>query len=211
MILEHEEITVDFFDKFPKDVKKVLLYLSGGADSALILYILSKLDVEIYPLHGYEVSQPELDSITAVNNVVDWVRHKSPDATIHKPFIYPMHQGSETKYYYLKPARKYFEQRHGVYHIIFGTSQGMDDDPRPINHRGSMAGEELSNISWDDILAPWKKVNKKFIAAQYRKLGLEELSHITNSCITSTKEPCRECWWCKERYWAFGSYDGGIQ
>lgn len=211
MILEHNETTVDFFDKFPKDIRKVLLYLSGGADSALILYLMSKLDVEIFPLHGYEVTQPELDSITAVQNVVDWVRSASPDAIIHNPFIYPMQQGDQTKYYYLKPARKYFEQRHDVHHIIFGTSQGMDEDPRPIDHVGSMAGEALSNITWDDILVPWKSVDKKFIAAQYNKLELKQLSDITNSCIISTKEPCKECWWCKERYWAFGSYDGGIQ
>jgi 7-cyano-7-deazaguanine synthase in queuosine biosynthesis len=58
---------------------------------------------------------------------------------------------------------------------------------------------------------PWSIVDKKFIAAQYKKFGIEELSTLTNSCIISSKSPCKKCWWCKERYWAFGSYDGGIK
>ena len=23
-------------------------------------------------------------------------------------------------------------------------------------------------------------------------------------------KPCKECWWCREKKWAFGMYDGGV-
>lgn len=211
MILEYNNITVDFFDKFPPDIKKVILYLSGGADSALILYFLSQLNIEIFPLHGYEVSQPELDSISAAQNIIDWVRNKNTNSVIHDLFIYPIEQKDKTKYYYIKPARKYLQQKYDVHYCIFGTSQGMENDERPANHDGTVVGEQLLNLPWDDILVPWAKVNKKFIAAQYEKFNLGELSLLTRSCIESSVEPCRSCWWCKERYWAFGSYDRGLQ
>lgn len=213
MILEHDKIEVHFFNQFPSDIKKVAMFLSGGADSALILYLLSKLDVVVYPIHGYEVTMPELDSVSHAQNVLDYVRNKNPNHKIEDLFIYPMQQGEKSKYYYMKPARRYFEQYHGVAHWVFGTSRGMPGEERPTDHEQSYVGDDLVKMPevWGDILVPWQNVDKKFIAAQYEKLGLKELSELTNSCIISTKQPCKTCWWCKERYWAFGSYDGGIQ
>jgi len=66
---------------------------------------------------------------------------------------------------------------------------------------------------------PFITVDKKFISHQYEKFDLmQNLYLVTESCVTETLEnsgkneyPCKQCFWCKERYWAFGSYDGGVQ
>lgn len=64
---------------------------------------------------------------------------------------------------------------------------------------------------------PFVNVDKRFLAGLYRQEGIMDLHNITESCTGFAKdtnwfqEPCKECFWCHERYWAFGSYDGGVQ
>lgn len=60
---------------------------------------------------------------------------------------------------------------------------------------------------------PYINVDKKFVAAVYFENDLmEKLFPFTGSCVGTkyeTKgfsEPCKECFWCKEKYWAFGEY-----
>ena len=54
------------------------------------------------------------------------------------------------------------------------------------------------------------KKNKKLLDlfTQYEKYGIMDLSLLTVSCI-GDPGPCSKCFWCKERKWAFGNYDGG--
>jgi len=69
---------------------------------------------------------------------------------------------------------------------------------------------------------PWYSVDKTFIAAMYRKFDLmDSLYPLTESCVHSPVStnidndlegtPCRACYWCNERYYAFGSYDYALQ
>ena len=65
---------------------------------------------------------------------------------------------------------------------------------------------------------PFNNVDKRFIAENYKKFNLmEELFPITGSCVgyaeatDNFSKPCRVCWWCREKKWAFGMYDGGVK
>lgn len=64
---------------------------------------------------------------------------------------------------------------------------------------------------------PFVNVDKRWVAGMYEKLGLmDELFPMTMSCIGDNAdskyytEPCRKCFWCHEKLWAFGCYDTGI-
>ena len=64
---------------------------------------------------------------------------------------------------------------------------------------------------------PYEYVDKRFVADMYHKYNLMfELFPITSSCVEYAEKtdyftkPCKECWWCREKKWAFGMYDGGI-
>ena len=63
---------------------------------------------------------------------------------------------------------------------------------------------------------PFVNVNKKFLAGLYEQENIMDLHNITESCTGFPKdtnwftEPCKRCFWCYERKWAFGSYDGGV-
>ena len=63
---------------------------------------------------------------------------------------------------------------------------------------------------------PFINIDKKFIAGLYEQFNLiDTLFLSTMSCIGFKKEtknftePCRKCFWCYEKKWAFGCYDGG--
>tara|TARA_Y100000034_G_scaffold50068_1_gene61802 strand:- start:144 stop:884 length:741 start_codon:yes stop_codon:yes gene_type:complete len=67
------------------------------------------------------------------------------------------------------------------------------------------------------IYRPLMFVDKRFIAQCYKDYNLmDNLFPITWSCIgyedktNYWTQPCKTCWWCKEKLWAFGSYDGGV-
>ena len=76
------------------------------------------------------------------------------------------------------------------------------------------------------ILKQWRPfsfVNKKWIAEEYEKLTEEYpqygdlLFNATISCVSYAEhtrdftKPCTYCWWCQEKKWAFGCYDGGYR
>jgi len=60
-------------------------------------------------------------------------------------------------------------------------------------------------------------VDRSFIAEYYNKISfLKDLFPLTKSCVSSSvkltngwTQPCKTCWWCKEKFWAFHKYDGG--
>ena len=214
MLLENIEfIWLQMF--FPEGVKKVGLFLSGGTDSALILYHLAMKDIEVFPVHGYAVGTPDINSVQSANEVQNWILMRTGlDGTLkvhlHDIFIHPMDYKDKSKYYYMKPARLYHEQMFGVTHWMFGTTRGMPDSPRP-ELRDDRNDTVTPPSEWSDIISPWALHDKKHIAKQYKELDILGLSNKTNSCIASSDEPCRVCWWCKERYWAFNSFDGGVQ
>ena len=69
----------------------------------------------------------------------------------------------------------------------------------------------ITNIKYYDNW--YKNIDKKYIYEQYVKHNLlETLEPLTWSCIEYAEktnfftEPCKECYWCKEKHWAFGKY-----
>ena len=66
------------------------------------------------------------------------------------------------------------------------------------------------------VSKPFNYVDKKFIAHFYKQNEFlkNNIFHLTSSCVSTDvqknkfwSEPCKECWWCKEKHWAFGKYD----
>ena len=221
MILEHDGIRLDFFERFPRHYKNIGIQVSGGADSSLLLYCLVKMlnergqadSVKIWPCSLYDTELPETKSPEIAQNVIDWVKKQPGGQCIQELYVttHAQTDHSVSKDAFLSPVRKYLVKHMECEVVIVGTNQGMPGNERPVvdpNFRGQKL-IELGEKEHDAL--PWAPVDKKFIAAQYKKLGIEELSLITNSCVYSSETPCKECWWCEERYWAFGSYDYGLQ
>ena len=90
----------------------------------------------------------------------------------------------------------------------YRDKNNVDIEIRPENMGGKLDLESY----------PWMYNDKKFIASQYKKYNLmENLFPLTESCVIETEEvlnligasqfPCKKCFWCVEKYWAFGMYD----
>tara|TARA_B100000035_G_scaffold307336_1_gene310451 strand:- start:2416 stop:3156 length:741 start_codon:yes stop_codon:yes gene_type:complete len=82
---------------------------------------------------------------------------------------------------------------------------------------------ELIRVNYENELNRWiykplMYVDKKFISQCYKDYNLmNNLFPLTASCIGYAEatdywtKPCKTCWWCKEKLWAFGLYDGGVK
>ena len=91
--------------------------------------------------------------------------------------------------------------------IISGTTH----EPRQgFNAEGGPDELRVGNFQqiWGSIYTPFINMDKKDLALIYKEHNLlSTLFPITRSCITETMNfdaHCGECWWCKERIWAFG-------
>ena len=85
------------------------------------------------------------------------------------------------------------------------------------------AVEPRRNLKYDEFkwtktgklhYTPFINVDKKFIADLYNQFDLmSSLFPLTKSCIGFAKEtefftkPCKTCFWCHEKKWAFNTYD----
>lgn len=230
MILEDDRGNkLDYFDRFPKNTN-IGISLSGGTDSALLLFFFIKMvlerrdmDVKIYPIHGYDESrfkqkQTNHESWRTALKIEDWMRRhfyaRPGIENILQPvniFAYNKTQPSKREYH--QPHFNYVCKRYDIpNHIVYGFTQGMPDELRP--HQELVSDEQFFEYAqhptkW--INFPWGTVDKKFIAYQYKKYDIMDLSNLTGSCISDDTTPCKTCFWCRERFWAFKSYDGGVQ
>lgn len=54
---------------------------------------------------------------------------------------------------------------------------------------------------------PFINYDKKYVAELYQQHTLQDLADLTVSCESLTApRPCKKCWWCREKHWAFGYY-----
>ena len=69
--------------------------------------------------------------------------------------------------------------------------------------------EEYKEIFKGRVYSPFSNIDKKGIAALYKTLGIEDLYSVTRSCehLDYIGKQCGQCWWCKERIWAFGKLE----
>lgn len=208
---------IDYFKDFSSDIKAVGLNLSGGVDSAFTFYCLLKTihdkgyQTKVYPIHGVDVAWPEHKSWEKATEVYNWIVNKfnilKLDERVHPISIFPYEKKTDVnKIEFFSPVFEYMKRRYDIEEVIFSDTQGMPDSPRPTDDASMLLDYQKKN----PLRYPLAHVNKQFIADQYKQLGIQELSNITASCITGLHPPCKQCWWCQERKWAFGTYDGGV-
>lgn len=204
----------------PQEVKVVGLKISGGADSAIVGYMLGKYvaeerpDIKIIPMTTIHPTKPfqEIYSkkvleflckefgeifgkhyVNMATNGPDYItaQNRLLNSAWEKERIDSNYSGITAN-----PPREVMETFRDI---------GPDDDRNgktfPITTRFSH--RHLVNI------------DKKGVAELYQTLGLvNSLFPLTRSCeahvtwpIYNINKHCTECWWCEERYWGFGKYE----
>jgi 7-cyano-7-deazaguanine synthase in queuosine biosynthesis len=195
--------------------------ISGGADSAVLLYIIMsniKQPIHIYNMwsdYRKSVFKKSVDSVieacSRLTGNTNYIVHKmqiEPDESVE--FYFDMLTDAldkkEIDIVYLgitnfPPAEVYlgFEQQQQSWHNKFRS----DVVEHPV------FGLTIEHLNLDTrAYVPLRNYNKKDIARLYRSLNLEQsLLPVTRSCEDDdhSDSHCGKCWWCQERIWAFGS------
>lgn len=211
-------------------IKTIGIWMSGGADSSLLCYLLAKeikvknLPVKIQPLTVQK--RPNIfESIPVKNKIIEIldVEHIFNEHIIyHAPS-----EGWQTKAYLSMFATKNRENiRNNLFQALF--SGITTNPPREVQEqfqwgvledveskRGSHLMKDTvryfteteNQIKYEFLeYKPFFNINKKDIAELYKENNLlESLFPLTRSCEDRNflQGHCGKCWWCEERRWAF--------
>lgn len=225
MIFKNSQDIIEFNDiMIPTHVKKIGIKLSGGADSAMACYMLAKYlkecrpDVTIHPITAVITAKPyqKIFAEQIVSKISQLLDYKN----FGEHFV---------EYTKTRELHEYLEVQQRLLHRLYDTNRidmhvtgisavaNIDDAPElyeeientgPTDNRFKETTKKSQKTAYS--FSPFINTDKKGIAEYYVNLGLlEELFPLTRSCeekTTDFSQHCGTCWWCKERYWAFGKY-----
>jgi len=214
--------TIEFTIPIPHT--KICINISGGADSAILLYMLINYCEEHIP-------EAEIHIITSANpikswknakwstTVIDQLLHLTNTTLIKSHYTFYSDDQRRTE---LDDTEKMIQEQHGITFTINGTTQNPPVErsktfgPPTFKKRDPGHGmltlyvRDTNITSW----VPFRTADKRIVAHLYKHFDmLEALFPYTRSCewhphVFSSANPgdghCGECWWCKEREWAFG-------
>lgn len=170
------------------------VYLSGGADSALLLY------KQTEPVVCLTVaSEQRQHNIGASRRVVDWIKQNTDVRILeHCVVIAPseLERVEERRYY-----RGELNKRHDITQWISGKTM---NPPAKLRHHEQRKLDRDAQIPQPEN-NPFYNLNKLDIYSEYNNLNILNLWHTTVSCEVSDP-PCNNCWWCMERNWAYESF-----
>jgi 7-cyano-7-deazaguanine synthase in queuosine biosynthesis len=229
----------------PNKFKKIGINISGGLDSAFLLWFLLKYlkeqnrtDTEIVAITigQNDYGKKHWNSIVSAQVIDKVLRLYDPDInndnrggiqsiiTTHFTYYRPSQNVSQS--HEMEPklfklglidiimAGKTANPPPNFENLLEGRDETRDEGSR--NSNEIVYGKRYDPEDEDKKMAwyiPFTNVDKRFIRDQYIKFNLmDTLYPVTRSCehcLQPDQEwegPCEECWWCNERYWAFGKY-----
>jgi hypothetical protein len=235
MIYESEYGTVDFWDPYPRlnEFKKIGINLSGGADSSLVTFMVCRELTE-------RKSNAQVNFITGVHNARptnEWNAREI--AELFREMFPNINFGEHYFDYYDKNHEKDKVNHHAAHEnrlrdegkidVLFHGRTANPDKEEAEAHNLLYKREERRDKHGNDrepyhehhgkpFYCPFEFVDKRFVADMYHRFDLmDDLFPITASCVEYAEKtdyftkPCKECWWCREKKWAFGMYDGGVK
>jgi 7-cyano-7-deazaguanine synthase in queuosine biosynthesis len=192
--------------------KKIGLSISGGADSAILAYLLMKCRQE--PLHFFIYISKAKNNKTLTNAiaVIDKCRELTNKQDVHIHVRYaPIQQRDQFFQFLLESVDN------KIVDIVYTgtTSTPPANIIELFNDKQSLEfldrrDPNKKKKNWSDankLYHPLINMDKKNIASLYKSLNLmDTLYPVTVSCEDPTliTEHCGKCWWCQERIWAFG-------
>jgi hypothetical protein len=203
-------------ETFPMGICDIGIRMSGGADSSLAAYLISvyslknNLGLNIIPVTIVEETAPfQLQFTSGVINILNNIL---PGANIPQPIVY--HYSDGLKIQKFREVEKELFDSNRIELMVSGTTKEPKEDigygEKMIWDEGGDRSTDSNPYLWDNkIYTPLFNMDKKGVAALYKKYDLMDvLFPHTRSCVTATMDfskHCGNCWWCKEREWAFGT------
>jgi len=179
------------------------VYLSGGIDSAFLLYLLGRQNKNKIVLLTIGTKEKKYN-IPYAEKVAKYVKSKTDIQIIEHRIVI-----SETEELRRETRVAMSEKLTDEYGIVCWLD-GKTRNPDEIlpHHDDRKEDRDRGVLRWRDDKtygSPFSVIDKKMIRTLIEKHEVGRLATITISCEVSDP-PCRNCWWCEERKWAFGYY-----
>jgi len=194
----------------------VTVFISGGVDSAALLYLISKeisdnkLLTRVVPVHLLKQTKSQ----AIINRYLESAQtvHKFITERFPQVDITPLLKERCGKHVTVDDALLFYQKIKHEYNtnVIY---RGITQSPLHTDRPKLQAEKDYDNsIKHTGLLihTPFANYTKRDIAKIYGDHNLWSLYNVTSSCVMDNA-PCKQCWWCKERHWAFSSYDFGIE
>lgn len=192
--------------------------VSGGADSALLLYYLMQQHddtIYIYTMAGLDKLSK---NAKRVPDIAKWCAERTGFRD-YIQIVKPVE--TQTSELLFQELRQWIRDGHitGLYSGVtanppadvvdsFKTEHGQSENRDPLKERPVYYPD-------DQAYFPFYNLDKRQLAEQYQAENLMELFDLTSSCewmapgphragIDPEIEQCGYCWWCEERQWGFG-------
>lgn len=183
-----KDYNIDLLPEIEKD-KRIGIFLSGGMDSALLLYLIrEKYSNKIYPL-----TVPKHDgAVNYIDNIISWIETKT-NKSIEPPIII----GNPDLHHSLILSDAINRAiKHNFADLYFLGGNIYPESILP-------NGPNRIKIYNKKILKPLFDLYKSDILKLYLNFDLVDLIKYTHTCTEQKVGRCNVCWQCGERKWAF--------
>jgi hypothetical protein len=177
--------------------KKYGILLSGGLDSAVLLYLLIKECPDIH-LQPFTIPKYDGSALYAVP-LVDHFNNKF-GLTIPSPIFVGDPEAHHTQQSTTAIIEIFKE------HPVDFLYMGVNTNPTELNNLQGAPKRKLESPN-PRLLYPFAYLTKDKILEIMFNEGQEDLANITHSCTEQQVGRCNKCWQCTERAWAFKQID----
>lgn len=180
----------------PEDATKIAMLLSGGADSAILLYILAQeakaRNIEIMT---FTVPRPD-GAILYSPSIVDFINQQLSTSIPH-----PIEVGDPTVHHSMQTRSGHVEifQKYNVDYVFYG-SQSIPEELKGLD---LVYPRRPTSKVYPRTFCPFFDLTKEHTLDLYYKLGVQDLLKLSHSCTETQVGRCGACYNCLERAWAF--------
>lgn len=177
----------------------IAISVSGGCDSALLLYLVYKEKIETnsdFSITAVTIPNPADNAEKHAKDIVSYVSNLLNVNIPHEILEYTSSNAART---IKEPIIKLRES--GRFRFIFGAQNQFPDelkfDKRFIDDQGlNDRRDPIPNMNY-----PFLHLYKNHIMNMYKQFGLLDMLNITHSCVYESDFHCGECLWCVEKQW----------
>ena len=168
-------------------------------------------------LPNKNITEPLIDSVDYCTKGSKWKLE-----AIKTPGDLPIKEDGNTGQAKILASKYYEEKRFENGDVDYMVCGSTSNPPMEVLKDSNVVYEERRSGRLNPLIGPkhylpFYHLDKSYIAEMWKKYNLMDIFKETISCIEynnhgSKKElPCKKCYWCYEKFWAFGMYDGGIK
>lgn len=210
----YENIKFNMFDG------NIGVSVSGGADSALLLYFVLKYSKNKVHVFTFADQKKNIINASVAINVVNTCTLLTENKNLEHHIVYNNKEGLDI----LFQNHELYLEKKIVDYVYTGITknppkEATDTFKEPVPIVAPRDPNVIRNVMWaPNWYQPWTNLNKRDLFNIYKKHNLlETLFPKTRSCefytedtqemqeYMKTHKHCGECWWCEERLWGFGT------